>query len=132
MNAIGERATSAASAAGSLWRHQALPRLIDVVMKGEHASKWRRRCIEGLSGVVVEPGFGSGLNLPHMPHDVTKVYAIDPAVVGEKLAADRIADSTVPVEFIGLDGQSIPLDDDSCDAGPVSYTHLTLPTIYSV
>ena len=127
MNAIGERATSAASAAGSLWRHQALPRLIDVVMKGEHASKWRRRCIEGLSGVVVEPGFGSGLNLPHMPPEVTKVYAIDPAVVGEKLAADRIADSTVPVEFIGLDGQSIPLDDDSCDAGLLTFTLCTIP-----
>lgn len=110
-----------------LWRHEALPRLIDTVMQSARITEWRKRCIEGISGVVVEPGFGSGLNLPHMPPEVTKVYAIDPAVVGEKLAKDRLAASPIPVEFIGLDGQDIPLDDNSCDAGLLTYTLCTIP-----
>ena len=110
-----------------VWRHEVLPRLIDTVMKSDRITEWRKRCMAGISGVVVEPGFGSGLNLPHMPPEVTKVYAIDPAVVGEKLAADRLAASPIPVEFIGLDGQDIPLPNDHCDAGLLAYTLCTIP-----
>ena len=109
-----------------LWRHQALPRIIDTVMKRDGISEWRKRCIEGITGVVVEPGFGTGLNLPHLPPEVTKVYAIDPAVIGEQLASERIAASPVDVSFIGLDGQHIPLDDDSCDAGLLTFTLCTI------
>lgn len=109
------------------WRQQVLPRLIDAVMRTESISRWRRRCLEGVAGVVVEPGFGSGLNLPHMPAEVTRVYAVDPAVVGRSLAADRIADSHVEVEFVGLDGQHLPLDTDSCDAGVLTYTLCSIP-----
>ena len=108
------------------WRHQGLPRLIDVALDNESIHKRRRRCIEGISGIVVEPGFGSGLNLPHLPSEVTKVYAIDPAYVGQKLAADRLAESAIPVEFIGLDGKDIPLPDNSCDAGLLTYTLCTI------
>lgn len=111
---------------GAVWRHQVLPRLIDITLDNKHIHNRRRRCMEGLTGVVVEPGFGSGLNLPHLPTEVTKVYAIDPAYVGEKLAADRLAESTVPVEFIGLDGRNIPLDDNTCDSGLLTYTLCTI------
>lgn len=116
-----------AATVSSTWRHHGLPRLIDLVMKGERGSKWRRLCIEGLNGVVVQPGFGSGLDLPHLPPEVTKIYAIDPAIIGEKLAAKRIAASPVPVEFIGLDGQDIPLEDNSCDSGLLTFTLCTIP-----
>lgn len=109
-----------------VWRHQVLPRLIDITLDNEGIYRRRRRCIEGIAGVVVEPGFGSGLNLPHLPPEVTKVYAIDPAYVGEKLAAKRLAESEIPVEFIGLDGRRIPLDDNTCDAGLLTYTLCTI------
>ncbi len=114
------------SGPASLWRHQILPRLIDRTLDNEGIYRRRRRCIEGIFGVVVEPGFGSGLNLPHLPPEVTKVYAIDPAYIGEKLAAKRVAESSIPVEFIGLDGRDIPLDDNSCDAGLLTYTLCTI------
>jgi ubiquinone/menaquinone biosynthesis C-methylase UbiE len=110
-----------------LWRHEVLPRLIDVVMRGDSISVWRRRCLVGVQGVVVEPGFGSGLNLPHMPPEVTTVYAIDPAVLGQKLAAGRVAESGIEVEFVGLDGQTLPLADNSCDAGVLTYTLCSIP-----
>jgi ubiquinone/menaquinone biosynthesis C-methylase UbiE len=110
-----------------LWRDQALPRLVDLAMRGDSISEWRRRCLDGVRGVVVEPGFGSGLNLPHLPSEVTKVYAVDPAVVGRGLAADRIASSGIEVEFVGLDGQAIPLGDETCDAGVLTYTLCSVP-----
>ena len=36
-------------------------------------------------------GFGSGLNVPFYPGAVTRVVAIEPADVGWKLAAERLA-----------------------------------------
>lgn len=96
-------------------------------MRGESIQRWRERCLVGASGVIVEPGFGTGLNLPVLPPEVTKVYAVDPATIGERLAADRIAASGVDVEFIGLNGEHLPLEDNSCDAGLLTYSLCTIP-----
>ena len=104
-----------------------LPRFIDIALRSSDVTTWRKKCLQGISGIVVEPGFGSGLNLAHMPPEVTKVFAVDPAVVGQKLAADRIAASPIDVDFVGLDGQRVPLEDDSCDAGLLTFTLCTIP-----
>lgn len=109
------------------YREQLLPRLIDKVLDNDDIRGWRRRCVAGLHGVVVEPGFGSGLNVPVYPAEVTKVYAVDPAEVGQKLAADRIAASHVEVEFVGLDGEDLPLGDASCDGALLTLTLCTIP-----
>lgn len=96
-------------------------------MRGPSIERWRERCLVGAHGVVVEPGFGTGLNLPVLPPEVTKVYAIDPATVGEGIAADRIAASGVDVEFVGLNGEQLPLGDNSCDAGLLTFSLCTIP-----
>lgn len=110
-----------------LYRDQVLPRIIDKACSSDGVGKWRSRCLEGIAGVVVEPGFGSGTNLPYYPPEVTKVFAIDPATLGQKLATDRLAASSIEVEFVGLDGQSLPLETDSCDAGVLTFTLCTIP-----
>lgn len=110
-----------------VYRDQLLPRFIDKACSSEGVGKWRARCLEGISGTVVEPGFGSGTNLPYYPPDVTKVFAVDPATLGQKLAAERLAASHVDVEFVGLDGQQLPLADNSCDAGVLTFTLCTIP-----
>ena len=111
----------------ALWRNQLLPRLIDLTLGTDDVSAWRKKCLRGIEGVVVEPGFGSGLNIVHMPEEVTRVYAVDPAVVGQKLAAGRVAASSIEVAFVGLDGERLPLDDHSCDAGVLTFTLCTIP-----
>lgn len=111
----------------ALWRNQLLPRVIDLSLGTAEVGEWRKKCLGGIAGVVVEPGFGSGLNIEHMPSEVTKVYAVDPAVVGQKLAAGRVEASPIDVEYIGLDGQSLPLADASCDAGVLTFTLCTIP-----
>jgi hypothetical protein len=39
-----------------------------------------------LVGDVVEIGFGTGLNLPHLPTTVVRLRAVDPLTAGRKLA----------------------------------------------
>ena len=110
-----------------VYRDRILPRFIDKACGNERIGAWRSRCLEGIGGVVVEPGFGSGTNLPYYPSEVTKVYAVDPATLGQELAADRLAESTIDVEFVGLDGQHLSLGDASCDAGVLTFTLCTIP-----
>src|SRR5689334_20011409 len=91
--------------------------------------KLRRKAVAGLQGTVVEIGFGSGLNVPLYPPDVEKVYAIEPSTVARELAAERVAASSVPVEFAGLDGQKLPLASESADAALSTFTLCTIPEI---
>lgn len=106
---------------------QVVPRVLDKMLASDEIMGWRSRCVEGLHGVVVEPGFGSGLNIEVYPSAVTKVYAIDPSAVGQKLAAERMTASSVDIEYVGSDGQELPLDDASCDNGLTTYTLCTIP-----
>jgi len=82
-----------------------------------------------LDGEVLEVGFGSGRNVPHYPSSVKRVRAVDPATVGRRLAAGRVSASTVPVEYVGLDGQSLPLADESVDHVIVTWTLCTIPNV---
>src|SRR5207253_50642 len=55
--------------------------------------------------------------------------AVDPATVGRRLAAKRLARSQVPVEFVGLDGQDLPVDTGSVDHVLVTWTLCTIPDV---
>ena len=93
-----------------IYQDQVLPRVIDAVMNRREFAAIRGRVCSGLEGEVLEVGFGSGLNISHYPPAVTHVRAVDPATVGRRLAAKRVAASGVPVDYIGLDGQALPLE----------------------
>ena len=110
-----------------IYADQVLPRLIDKLCGVKDMTVLRERAVVGLHGTVLEIGFGSGLNVPVYPPEVTLVYAVDPATVGRKLAAKRIEASPVRIEFVGLDGQQVPLPDASCDCALSTYTLCTIP-----
>lgn len=113
----------------SFYREKLLPRLVDRACGSKGMDRWRRRVTDGLHGTVVEIGFGSGLNMPVYPPEVEKVYAVEPALLGRKLAEPRIADSHVEVEHVGLRGESLPLDEDSCDGALSTFTLCTIPDV---
>jgi len=110
-----------------LYGEHVLPRIVNAACGMKSSNDLRNRVCEGLHGHVVEIGFGSGLNVPFYPDSVDGVAAIEPADLGWKLASKRLAESSVPVERSGLDGQSLPLADDSCDTALSTWTLCTIP-----
>lgn len=106
---------------------QALPRIINVVCAAKTARPLRRRVCDGLTGEVVEIGFGTGHNVPFYPPGVTGVAAVEPSDVAWRLAAGRVRASRVPVRRAGLDGQSLPFEDDSFDSALSTWTLCTIP-----
>lgn len=112
------------------YEQQMVPRFINVVLGGKQFARLRERVAAGLEGEVVEVGFGSGLNVPYYPASVTRVQAVDPATVGRKLAEKRVAASTVPIEYVGLDGENLPIDDASIDHVLTTWTLCTIPDVH--
>lgn len=106
-----------------------LPRIINVACGIKSSEPMRRRVCEGLQGEVVEIGFGSGLNVPFYPPDVSSVSAIDPAGLGWELARKRVEASTVPIQRSGLDGQSLPFEDGTFDSAVSTWTLCTIPDV---
>src|SRR5438105_1626907 len=104
-----------------------LPHVINVAMNTGQTREIRQRLCAGLSGDVVEIGFGTGHNLPYLPATLTSLRAVEPAGRSVQLAKDRIAASPVPVEIVGLDGQRLPLEDASADAVLCTWSLCTIP-----
>jgi ubiquinone/menaquinone biosynthesis C-methylase UbiE len=112
-----------------IYADKVLPRMINVACGMKAAGPMRSRVCQGLHGQVVEIGFGSGHNVPFYPSTVSGVAAIEPADVGWQLAGKRLAATSVQVERLGLDGQALPLPDNSCDTALSTWTLCTIPDV---
>jgi hypothetical protein len=64
-----------------IYQEQLLPRVQDVFMSRKATRAVRARVCGGLRGDVVELGFGTGLNTPYYPADVSQVLAVEPSTV---------------------------------------------------
>jgi SAM-dependent methyltransferase len=109
------------------YAEQVVPRLINTACGLAPGDPLRQRVCAGLTGRVVEIGFGSGLNVPHYPPTVRELAAVEPSEVGWRLAGKRVAASDVPVVRSGLDGQSLPFADSSFDSAVSTWTLCTIP-----
>ena len=111
------------------YKEQVLPRVLNHAMDTKFEREVRPRVCSGLHGQVVEIGFGTGLNTPYYPSEVTKVFAIEPSNVAMKLAAPRLAASSAPVELAGLTGEQIDLPSEQFDAVLSTWTLCAIPNL---
>lgn len=109
------------------WTDRVVPHLTDRALSRPEINELRDEVCAGLTGRVLELGFGSGLNLPYLPPEVTAVHAVEPADAGWALSEARRAGAGVPVERSGLDGQSLDEPDASFDSVLVTFTLCTIP-----
>lgn len=109
------------------YKEQVVPRLVALTCGASALAGLRSATTSGLSGRVVEIGFGSGYNVPHYPASVDRVLAVEPSATAWRMAATRVGASPVPVEQVGLDGQVLPLEDASCDGALCTFALCTIP-----
>jgi ubiquinone/menaquinone biosynthesis C-methylase UbiE len=112
-----------------LWGEAVLPRIVDRALRTPEVNARRALTLAGLSGRVLEIGFGSGLNLRHYPKAVERVLAVEPSDLAWQLAEPRIAAGTPPVERVGLDGARLSLSDASVDGVVSTFTLCTIPDV---
>src|SRR5947209_4807525 len=112
-----------------IYNDQVVPRITNALLGTRTFAEIRQEVCEGLHGEVIEIGFGSGLNLPFLPSEVAALYAVDPAAVGRKLAAKRMAASAIPVHEAGLDGARLDAPDDRFDGALSTMTLCTIPDV---
>ncbi len=111
------------------YTEQVVPRLIDFGLAQTPFPKERKKLLQGVQGVLLEVGFGSGLSLPHYPLEVTKLYVLDPSATALKLARKRIATAPFPVQVLPFDGGRYPLPDASCDWVTSMFTLCTIADV---
>jgi SAM-dependent methyltransferase len=110
-----------------LYRDHLRPRLHMMALNDRLTGEIRGRVCAGLAGEVLEIGYGSGLNLPHLPRSVTGVWAVEPSATGVRLGEARRAASPVPVVVAGTDARSLPFPDDRFDAALCTWVLCGIP-----
>lgn len=110
-----------------IYRDRIFPRVVNVACNTRETRRVRDLVCAPLAGEVLEIGFGTGLNLAHLPDSVSRLLAVDPMELGRTIAAKRLAESPVDVEFIGIDGQALNVDDDSVDAVLCTWSLCSIP-----
>ena len=105
-----------------------LPRFINCACGAPPIMKQREKLVPRAEGTVLEIGIGTGLNLPfYDPDKVDRLIGLDPSEASWTLAAERAQNLPFDVEFIGLPGEQIPLDDNSVDTVLVTFSLCTIP-----
>ena len=104
------------------------PYLIHAGCSANAFSRMRRRMVPLAEGIVVEVGFGSGLNLPY--YDAAKVerlIGVDPDSTMLALAGPQSRSLPFDVECLQACGESMPLTDNFADTVVVTYAFCTIP-----
>ena len=113
-----------------LYDRYILPLLLGTVMDAKPITYQRKKVVPRAEGRVLEIGFGAGHNLPfYDPSRVTHLWALEPSRELRARAARRVADNTIPIEFLDLPGEEIPLEDSSVDNVLITYTMCTIPDV---
>jgi SAM-dependent methyltransferase len=111
------------------WTDRVVPRITDRALSTPDVMEMRVLACAGLTGRVLEIGFGSGLNVGLYPEAVARLDAVEPSELGWSLSARRRAGSRVPIERTGLDGQRLTAADGQYDAVLSTFTLCTIPDV---
>ena len=112
----------------SFYEDHFLPHLINLACGIKPVRKQREKVVPLAEGRVLEVGMGPGLNIPfYDPARVEFVWGLEPAEAMRKKATRLLAQAPFEVEWLGLPGEEIPLDDNSADTVLLTFTLCTIP-----
>ncbi|MAL96582.1 MAG: SAM-dependent methyltransferase [Haliea sp.] len=110
------------------YEDRVLPHLINCGCGNAVMMRQREKVVPLARGVVLEVGIGTGHNLPYYDsRRVERLIGVDPSEASWRLAGERAASVSFPVEFLGLSGESIPLPAASVDCAVITFSLCTIP-----
>ncbi len=111
-----------------LYEKYVVPRIIEAACGVGPIAKQRAKVVPMAEGRVLEIGIGTGHNLDfYDPSKVEKIIGLDPSTESWKIAGERAKGLPFDVEFIGLPGEEIPLEDNSVDTVMMTFSLCTIP-----
>jgi ubiquinone/menaquinone biosynthesis C-methylase UbiE len=112
----------------SFYERYILPPLINCACGAGPIRRQREKIVPRAQGVVLELGFGSGLNLPHYDAaKVSRVYGLEPSDGMLVRARERAAAAPFPVEVLHETAETLSLPAQSVDTVLVTYSLCTIP-----
>jgi SAM-dependent methyltransferase len=112
------------------YENHILPGLVHHVCAHEKFSPERGKIVPRATGVVVELGIGSGLNLPFYDHEKIKaVIGVDPSSRLAERAAERVRAAPFDVELLAISAEELPLEDNSADTVLTTFSLCTIPDL---
>jgi ubiquinone/menaquinone biosynthesis C-methylase UbiE len=110
------------------YEDRVLPHMINLACGGRPIERQRLKVVPMAEGRVLEVGMGPGLNIPFYDAErVEMVWGLEPSEGMRRKAEENLAKAPFPVEWLGLPGEQIPLDDKSADTVLLTYTLCTIP-----
>ena len=111
-----------------LYSKYILPKVVHFACSLKPNMRQREKVVPLARGRVLEVGIGSGLNLPYYDATrVTRLWGLDPSLEMKRMAEESARSMSFDVEFIGLPGEKILLEDNSVDTVLITYTLCTIP-----
>jgi len=99
-----------------------LPYLLDWSLSDPTIAQYRQEVLANVTGEVLEIGFGTGLNLSYYPESIEKLVAIDANPGVHILAQKRIQKSHITVDHRVLNGENLPMADNTFDSVVSTWT----------
>jgi ubiquinone/menaquinone biosynthesis C-methylase UbiE len=113
----------------SFYERKILPYLLDLSLSDSNIAKLRREILAGVTGEVLEIGFGTGLNLPYYPEQIHQIATVDPNPGSSAIAQKRIAASPITVNHYALSSEKLPMSSCSFDSVVSTFTLCSIPNV---
>lgn len=107
-----------------------LPHFLNCACGTKPIQYQREKVVPLATGLVLEIGIGSGLNIPYYnTAKVTRVLGLDPSEELNRMARKVAEEKGLAVEFILGGAEAIALPDNHVDTVLVTYTMCTIPQV---
>lgn len=112
----------------NLYERFILPGLVTGACSCSPIDKQRQKIVPQAEGVVLELGFGAGLNVPHYAAGkVNRLYALEPSPGMVRRARARVRNAAFDIEILPQMAENLPLGAGSVDTVLVTYSLCTIP-----
>jgi ubiquinone/menaquinone biosynthesis C-methylase UbiE len=111
----------------SLYERWIFPRILDLSMRSQEVTRYRKQLVPQAKGQVLEIGMGSGLNLPFYGPDVERLYGLEPSAELRTMASRRVQKAGVGLTLLDCSAEQIRLGDRSMDTVVMTWTLCTIP-----